>query len=387
MIVMVSAEIGYQYLSWCFNRSVSALECLLLADGFFNTFTFCKEYLSYALALPVTNVKQQGKLEDKLLNSCQALYTASTFDRYVLYTWSYFASLLVKNSLSVVFFLTFGRDINDQTRFMLETNADLVFKTMLLLCSVPHVQNSIISLFEKQYTSYKNYQKVFLKYAGSKCVVKSIENLDPGINKIKNYQIFVLYHILDMTFAIEFLKSYALVCCLGLLRSYDATYYLYKAIKLGYYYKSGYLFNVQSKKDAIYIVNVIVDEKRWSDLCKLDVVHAIQSLTKGEIPTVKKIHMNLLEFFSVWSCISILKILNIHINILFMSLLFFRSNRHFKDLMATLVILNLIRLNVNDIIIGFVYLGYDVLFNVLQEFVFFIQNRNDILTLITNTKG
>ena len=45
------------------------------------------------------------------------------------------------------------------------------------------------------------------------------------------------------------------------LRDYESTYYYYKAIKLAYYYSTGYLFNTISKEDSILREKVASEEQ------------------------------------------------------------------------------------------------------------------------------
>jgi hypothetical protein len=173
------------------------------------------------------------------------------------------------------------------------------------------------------------------------------------------------------------------------LRKFDTTYYYYKAIKLAYFYNSGFNFNVISREDSLYIINIIIKEKRWKDLVKVEVVNALYTLMSNRLETWTDTSHWLFyvsQFFAVWSIVCGLKLLNMYINTTLLVLYLTTWNdkdkvsesRTAKRILVTIVTYGLIILNTNDLVISMVFFGQEILYTFVDELIFFIKNEKDI---------
>jgi len=177
---------------------------------------------------------------------------------------------------------------------------------------IPKIQNAVIQTMRMDVLrdDICKERDVFLKYALSKYIFKNLKNLDEELISIKNYNMFMIYNYVTLHNTYRVIKVCLLLKLLYVLRQFESTYYYYKAIKLAYYYNTGYLFNMMTRTDAVYILNIIFKEQRWFDLMKTDVIHSIYYLCIGfsdvsDIWTILFLHMY--QFNAVWSIVSLVK--------------------------------------------------------------------------------
>jgi hypothetical protein len=253
---------------------------------------------------------------------------------------------------------------------------------LLVYLVIPKIQNLLVK-GNKYIQMYHENQKIFVYYFISKSTIAFIKNLNSKFIEIKNYQIFVLYKYLSFTLLCDFLKSFLFLQVIYLLRSFESTYYYYKVIKLGYYYTSGYLFNAVSEDNAIYLINMMIKEKRWYDITKIEYVHALYSLIDLKYQVNKKrivdvYNQYVIKFFSLWSIISLMKLFNIYFN--FLLIVFYIIG--IGDPIIPGIIYSLLLVDTNDIIITFVVINYKLVYYFLSEMVFFVYNMNDIKKVI-----
>jgi hypothetical protein len=279
-------------------------------------------------------------------------YNLNIIDRYSLYALTNIISYIYPNSVYLSIFLV-----------------------------IPRVQNFITN--NRYIQIYHQNQKVFLYYFISKSAITFIKSLNSKFIEIKNYQIFVLYKYISFTLVVDFFKSFLFLQFIYLLRSFESTYYYYKVIKLGYYYTSGYLFNSITEDNAIYTINLLIKERRWYDISKIEYVHALYSLIDLKYQVNKKrivdvYNSYIFYFFSLWSIISLMKWFNMYFNLGVFSFYVVSMG----DPIVPCIIYTLMLIDINDIIIALVASNYKLVYYFLYELFFFVYNIQDIKKVI-----
>jgi hypothetical protein len=176
------------------------------------------------------------------------------------------------------------------------------------------------------------------------------------------------------------------------LRDSDSTYYYYKAIKLAYYYSTGFLFNTLSKHDAIYIINVVIKEKRWFDIDKLEIVHAfynvISSKYNGKDSLTTTLELNFIKFCTLWSIISVLKMFTVQVIVcvfvlyLLFAEIFNPTEDKLRRYVTCISICGLLLLHTNDLIISGLFVINPIIYYFAEEVVFFLKNSKDIKKIL-----
>uniref|UniRef100_A0A6C0H791 Uncharacterized protein n=1 Tax=viral metagenome TaxID=1070528 RepID=A0A6C0H791_9ZZZZ len=379
-------------------RKVPMLEMMVILDGVVSAIAFAKEYLLYKVSEARVEQHKQTEYKQEVVKRCNQTYVLGMIERYMMYSCIHLCyvtvSVCVSNVISIGWL---GVDIDHNHYWSNTVMTGMYIIGMGLV--VPRVQNRIVTVpwVDRSIRRYNKDKETFLRYSLSKSIITSIQTLHPGIQEIKNYQIFILYSQVSFEYAWEFVKSYGFIYLLNLLRSWDSTYYYYKAIKFAYYYNTGYMFNTLTNQDSVYIINVIISGKRWGDLSKIEVVNAFYSLVSSKF-TDKHVHywteiqLCMFKIFMVWSIVCVLKLFSVYINtitlIMYLLVLWYSldtmaigSNDTIdvvKQVFSAVIVYLLIVLNVNDIIISFVFIGNMVLYYVCEETCFYMKNRKDI---------
>lgn len=374
-------------LSTQFVRKVNLLESLLVLDGVVNAGKFLKEYIVYK-ASTNNNLIDKQKLRnyrEDILQQCKNLYILDTIDRYIFYSILYFNYVVCEwVLLCVITSMGFYTYRYESLGFLYAIHCIL---------TIPIVQNKIFQI--KQIENAVSYalesKRIFIKYSLSKIIISYLKSFNEGGLGIKNYHILMLYHHLNLSYAYNFIQSYCFIYLLHYLRRFDVTYYYYKAIKLAYFYNTGFNFNVISREDSLYIINIIIKEKRWKDLVKVEVVNALYNLMSNRLEMCTDTSHWLFyisQFLAVWSIVCGLKLLNMYLNttflILYLSTAVLWNNakvsdsRTAKKILVTIVTYGLIILNTNDLVISMVIFGQEILYIFVDELIFFIKNEKDI---------
>ncbi len=373
-----------------FVRNITLFEGMIVADGIYNALIFAKEYIYYKIKYNMI-VNDRGKVDfdikkvdfdikRELLNNYKNVYILNIVDRYILYSTFYLSYNVI------TFIIWFLRIIllNNYNNFY--KIVDNTCYTVLLLLVFPYIQNIIIKLdpINKYIDVYLTNKQIFINYLFSKTIISLIKSLDSRINFIKNSQIFVLYRYISIQLIIDFIKSYCFIYVLYFLKNNQTTYYYYKMIKLAYYYNSGHLFNQITTEDSIYIINIIVSEKKWYDLSNLEIVHAFYILINNKYNSNDNIYITFglyfAKFFTLWSFICLLKILKIEL-ITFLLFTYFIIDyyyRGYKKSGIVIVLYCLLLFNINDLVISTILVFYKFIYLINCELVFFITNVNDI---------
>jgi hypothetical protein len=364
-------------------RNVSLIEGLVVMDGFITALKFSFEYVYYKIQdnVFVTRqdyVSQNVVLKRRLIDNYNSLYKVDVLDRYLFYVCIYGLYVLVDISSNDFY----GKNM---------------FYYLCLTGTIPIFQTWCLNKYnmEKYYGEYKRNKYIFARYSVSKFIISSIQNLDASILHIQNYHIFILYKYLSLELVTNFTKSYIFIYVLYFLRDYESTYYYYKAIKLAYYYSTGYLFNAISHDDAVYIVNVVVKEKRWFDISKLEIVHAFYRVITDKYSSggdfVLHWELYFVKFCTLWNAICLVKMFSVHVItsifvIYLVSVEFINplpdSISRIKRYMTSIIIYSMILLNTNDLITSAVFVLHPVLYYILEESVFFTMNLRDILKIL-----
>jgi hypothetical protein len=356
-------------------RESSVFETVIVLDGTFNALKYLKEILLYKMS-PNVEDKERKKT---LVKNCSRLYRLGYDDRYILYILMYMPWLVY----STLYGAAGAGGTDTATNF---------FYANMCLMTVPYIQNMMVgnSLVKPLVGECVTMKRLFVKYTLSKTVIRLLGELDPKIIPIQNYQIFALYECLSLQFVYTFVKHYIFVGFLTFLRTSETTYYYYKAIKLSYYYNTGFLFNIVSRKEAINKINKIVKKKEWGSFAQLENVNVLYTLFSQNVQFVNQwqdYYMYFLKIFAVWSAISMMKITNL--KILWGTFLGYAVS-HFafgygtsSQFYSTVIFYTFVSLNINDLIISLLFLRYDLLYTVATELVFFIKNKRNIKKVVS----
>ena len=367
-----------------FLRNVPIIERMILTDGLLNAMVFSKEYLIHKVSeRKIVKARlnfESGSLSQKeIVEKCGGLYTLPVLDRYLVYFVMVMSSKMLFTVSQIVW-----KDCLSNER---------VFDICLMCFTIPYIQNMImrVSILDKLQRKFQIRKQVFGKYFISKLIVKWVGRLDESIDEIKNYHIFVLYKHVTIRYFVECIKSYCFISFLHFLRNNESTYYYYKAIKFSYYYNSGYLFNIMSRDDAVRVMNIVIHEKKWKDIYRVDIVNAIYSLVNENsrgIFEIVMLNIYMYKFFALWSGICLLKLLdktsfiNISLYIMMMCIVWSKSNRRLKHYSILALVYALILLNANDIIISLLVFFNGMLYYIIEEIYFFTGNYDDILKIV-----
>ena len=353
----------------------SLMESLLLLDGVVCSFYFLKDFLLLKLSSKKLSKRAIVVYNEEIVERYNSLYILSTIDRYIFY-------LIIYLGYNIINYFY---------------NENEYSYLLILIITIPYVQNNVLSIGFMNRIIYKYIQNknMFVKYSISKMSVHYVQHLHPQIEKIQNYHIFIIYRLLSFKFVWSIINNCLFISLLNILRSYDSTYYYYKGIKMAYYYNVGYLYNVIPLSDAIYLVNIIIKEKRWRELEKIEVVNAFFVLVVNKYEIFNSMSNSfsttsqiiLFQVFSLYSIVSVLKILNIYLSgislsILIITLAGYLTKFNIKNIITSILIYFLIMFNINDLIITVVIITHTIVYYWLEEIYFFIRNIENVKKVI-----
>jgi len=377
-----------------FIRPVPLFQAMIVSDGVVNSIKFGIEYIYYKIQEVKSKDNDNDNLKRILITKYNSLYEIQCIDRYILYCIVYgFYSFVDWNLCDQG---TSWQGTSWQGTSWQGTSwqgiKDLHYFVYLLL-TLPVIQNKILVNVRGYYDGYCENKQIFLKYSCSKLIISVLQNLDNGIKPIQNYQIFILYKYLSTDLVFGFLKSYLFIHVLYFLKNTESTYYYYKAIKLAYYYSSGFLFNTITKDDSLYIINIIIQEKRWFDIHKIEIVHAIYDIISynynydkpGDLSIT--FYLYVLKAFTLYSIVCLLKLFVFYVNAIVIITYLFVSEYinpldnytdRIKRYITGLVMYLLLLLNINDLVISVIFICHPIIYYVCEEILFFIRNIYDI---------
>jgi hypothetical protein len=351
------------------------MESLLLFDGVVCSVYFLREFLILKLSSRKLSKRAIMVYNEEIVEKYNSLYRLSTLDRYVFY----FLIYVGYNTIN----------------YFYEENQ---YSYLLILPIVlPYIQNSLlgISFISKIIDNYIEHKDIFIKYSMSKMSVHFVQQLHPQIEKIQNYHIFIIYKTLSIDFVWKIITNCLFIALLNILRSYDSTYYYYKGIKMAYYYNIGYLYNIIPLGDAIYLANIIIKEKRWRELDKLEVVNAFFTLVVNKYEIFSSFsgsfwincQMILFQLFSLYSIVSVLKLITIYLSgvwvcALLMVVAVYLAKLNVKNIITSILIYFLIIFNINDLIITLVIITHKIVYYWLEEIYFFVKNTENVKKVI-----
>jgi hypothetical protein len=351
------------------------MESLLLFDGVVCSVYFLREFLILKLSSRKLNKRAIMVYNEEIVDKYNALYRLPTLDRYIFYLLIYFGY----NTINYFY------------------NENQYSYLLILPIVLPSIQNSLlgISFISKKVDNYLEHKGIFIKYSMSKMSVHFVQQLHPQIEKIQNYHIFIIYKTLSINFIWKIINNCMFISLLNILRSYDSTYYYYKGIKMAYYYNVGYLYNIIPLGDAIYLANIIIKEKRWSELEKLEVINAFFTLVVNKYEIISSFsgsfwinsQMIIFQMFSLYSIVSVLKLITIYLSgvwvcALLITIGVYLAKLNFKNIITSILLYFLIIFNINDIIITLVIITHKIIYYWLEEIYFFIKNTENVKKVI-----
>jgi hypothetical protein len=357
------------------------METMLLVDGLINATYFIKEYLILAVSSKKLSKTVLVKYNDEIVDNYNNVYILNTVNRYLFYLIIYFG-------------------YNSINYFIHENQYSYL---LILLITIPSIQNGILSInykllpIKKYVNFYVENQKIFIKYSISKLSVQFIESLHPQIDKIQNYHIFIIYRTLNVIFILNILKNILFIGLLNFLRSMESTYWYYKGIKAAYYHNVGYMYNVLPLDNAIFIANKIIKEKRWKHFDNIEIINAFFVLITNKydlfnsvsISLTTSIQINCFKLFSLWSLVSLLKMINfmqlisgIWICIFLVMIYTYFAKFNAKNIITSLIVYFLIIFNINDLIITLVIISNKLVYYWVAEIYFFTRNIKNVRKVI-----
>lgn len=359
-------------------QDIRLVEALMVCDGLLQAGKFIVEYICYKIQEHVfvdkqDYIKNSELLRSRLINEYNGFYEIDTVDRYLFYGAVY-TIYEITNFVTVKF---------------LDTDMSALYY-ICLICALPGFQRMIMRPIKGRYDKYKVDRVIFLHYTICKTIIAAVGDLDNSIERIQNYHIFILYKYLTPDLVISFVKTYGFIYLLYFLKDTSATYYYYKAIKLAYYYSNGYLFNAISQDDSVYIVNVVIRERRWFDIDKIEIVHAFYRLIntryKSERNALTTFQLYFIKFCTLWSVVFSLKLFTTGVmTVAFAGYLVGAEIvnpvvgvHRLKRYITSLVIYLLIVFHTNDLIVSSVFVIHPVIYYIVEEIIFFVKNSNDI---------
>jgi hypothetical protein len=357
-----------------YNR-FTLMESLLLVDSVVCSVHFLRDFLILKLSSRKLSKRAIMVYNEEIVDKYNSLYKLSTLDRYLFYLLIYIGY----NSINYFY---------QENRYSY---------LLILPIVLPSIQNSLLSFrfIGRHVDEYLEHKEIFIRYSISKMSVHFVQQLHPQIEKIQNYHIFIIYKLLSIEFVWKIINNCLFISLLNVLRSYDSTYYYYKGIKMAYYYNVGYLYNVIPLGDAIYLANIIIKEKRWRELEKLEVVNAFFVLVVNKYEIFSSFsgsfwvnsQMILFQFFSLYSIVSVLKLITIYLSgvwvcVLLMSVGVYLSKLNLKNIITSLLVYFLIIFNINDLIITLAIVTHKLIYYWLEEIYFFIKNTENVKKVI-----
>ena len=357
------------------------METMLLVDGLINSMYFIKDYLILVISSKKLTKKIYIKYNDEIVENYNNIYFLSSINRYLFYLIIYFS-------------------YNCINYFIHENRYSYL---LILLIVFPNIQNSILSInyrylpIKKKINIFIENQKIFIKYSISKLSVQFIENLHPQIDKIQNYHIFIIYRCLNINFILNILKNITFIALLNVLRSMESTYYYYKGIKLAYYHNVGYMYNVLPLDNAIFIINKIIKEKRWKQFDNIEIINAFFVMITNKfdlfnsvsISLTTSIQINCFKLCSLWSLVSLLKMINfmqlisgLWICIFLITIFTYFAKFNTKNIITSIIVYFLIIFNINDLIITIVIISNKLVYYWFADIYFFTYNINNVRKVI-----
>ena len=357
--------------------TVTLMESLLLCDGLICSLIFIKNTTILNLITNLTNSAANDKIQKtnfinkKIIEKYNNIYILDVFDRYLLYlVLTCFTILLPQNT-----------------------------QNFLSVFALPIIQNSIFKIpyINKKLKRYVKNKEIFLKYSLSKLTVNFIEQLHISIVPIPNYHIFIIYNTLSLSFLVDICKNILFLTLLYILR--NNAYIYYKSVKLIYYNNVGFLFNIIPIKDACYLINVVIKEKRWYQLNKIEVINAFYTLILNKynllvlnsvaIDIKLELQLIMCKIFSLYTVVSLVKTIYNNVTSLcfiILMLLYTLTTLFYtiiprlrKSKFILIVIINLLIIfNINDLIITVIIISNNVINYWLEEIIFFILNINNV---------
>lgn len=344
----------------------SVIQTLFFIDGLICSSVFLKEFLllKFSEKRSKLNSKFIFDYQKEIIKKYNSIYILDTIDRSILYIILYIFSLVLDEF-------------------------ELKYNYCFIIFVIPYIQNCIIKL--TPYNIYLKNKEIFIKYSLSKISINFIQNLHKDINPISNYHIFIIYNLISIDFIWTIFNNFLLISLLYFLKTNQKYYYYYKAIKLSYFYNSGYQFTIISLYDAIYLANLIIKEKRWNEFSKMEVVNTFYVLVTSKYSepnsSIKVSFLILLyKFFSLWSIISLVKFIY-NLNNIYINLFLISTTSFISPITTTIIIWCLISFNINDIIITLVLICNRQLYIFLKEIYFFTRNIYSIKKVLKMYQG
>lgn len=181
------------------------------------------------------------------------------------------------------------------------------------ILSYPYISNYIFNYFKqfyyvKKYYKLKNEYLIYLKVKLYYCFIKYLEPDVINISYIFDFSDQVFYNVIKNNHFLVLSKNLLFTYIMYILRSYESTYYFYKAIQLSYYYNSKYMFKTVDVKTAKDFLKNIFINKNYHNLNSIDYSNCFYSLciskkADDETKFWQMMKINILYYFTLFNII------------------------------------------------------------------------------------
>lgn len=321
---------------------------------------------SMIIALDIGKKMIRGELQENIIKRYNNIYEWNWITRVIIYFCLICITYIIKNNefipICLIFFVT------------------------------PVIQNKIAKtdLIKGGLISMKTNINMFFRYLGARVFINYCRDL--GI-RINNNNIFILMNTLNINWLGEFIKNFVFVGFMMIIRSYEMTYYYYKAIKMSYYYNTGYLINKIDKTTCIENLKKIIHKKEWENLCNIENINPLYNLIidekMTEIDIFKIIRYEFIKIIILWSWVDWILIRierNDILIVIIMSILLFNNKKgSFRNFyLESYIILfsiyneNGIHYSIISLFISICIISREFMYNILKYMLFYISNYKSI---------
>lgn len=207
-----------------------------------------------------------------------------------IFTWEsiynfFFNFKLIRNKNKLIEHVIYENSLFD--RLILYSIATIpsygYFDYIVPIISYPYISNYIFNYLKqfyyiKKYYKLKNEYLIYLKVKLYYCFIKYLEPEVINISYMFDFSDQVFYNVIKNDHFLLLSKNLLFTYIMYILRSYESTYYFYKAIQLSYYYNSKYMFKTVDLKNAKNFFKNIFINKNYHNLNSIDYSNCFYSL-------------------------------------------------------------------------------------------------------------
>jgi hypothetical protein len=179
------------------------------------------------------------------------------------------------------------------------------------------------------------------------------------------------------------------------LRGNEKLYYYYKAVQLAYFTNTGYKFNVIPLNQAVVFVNIIIKERRWHHLYKMEIINAFYVLISNKFfnpnsDLITSTSILAFSFFSIWTLISVLKVVITQVNLFALAIIIvfpamlinIKYETRYTFIVTGIILTGMLFFNTNDLLITLFLICHSIVYYLALEIYFFAINKRNLIKII-----